>query len=67
MARWGAQAVVAQTGFGAALAVELIGKGIWQEAGVYSPEYFAPEPYLALMEETGFSWHVIEMSTKTEV
>lgn len=67
MARWGSQAVVAQTGFGAALAVELIGKGIWQEAGVYSPEYFAPEPYLALMEETGFSWHVIEMSTKTEV
>ena len=66
MARWGSQAVVAQTGFGAALAIELIGKGIWHEAGVFSPEYFAPEPYLALMEETGFSWHMMEMPVKTE-
>ena len=64
MARWGSQAVVAQTGFGAALAIELIGKGIWRENGVFSPEYFAPEPYLALMEETGFDWHVVEMPIK---
>ena len=58
---WGMQAVVVQTGFGAALAIELIGKGIWREAGVYSPEYFAPEPYLQLMEESGFEYHIIEM------
>lgn len=58
---WGMQAVVAQTGFGAALAIELIGKGIWREAGVYSPEYFAPEPYLKLMEESGFEYHIMEM------
>ena len=61
MNRWGSQAVVAQTGFGAALAIELIAKGIWHEAGVFSPEYFAPEPYLELMDETGYEWHVIEM------
>ncbi len=58
---WGLQAVVVQTGFGAALAIELIGKGIWREAGVYSPEYFAPEPYLQLMEESGFEYHIMEM------
>ncbi len=58
---WGMQAVVVQTGFGAALAIELIGKGIWREAGVYSPEFFAPEPYLQLMEESGFEYHIMEM------
>ena len=57
---WGLQAVVVQTGFGAALALELIAKGIWKDAGVFSPEYFDPEPYLALMDETGFAYHVEE-------
>ena len=33
--RWGTQAVTAQTGFGAALALELIGRGIWKEAGLW--------------------------------
>ena len=64
MARWGSQAVVAQTGFGAALAIELIGREIWKEAGVFSPEYFDPEPYLKLMEETGYEWHVMELPVK---
>lgn len=57
---WGLQAVVVQTGFGAALALELIGKGIWKDSGVFSPEYFDPEPYMKLMDETGFSWHMEE-------
>ena len=64
MARWGSQAVVAQTGFGAALAIELIGREIWKEAGVSSPEYFDPEPYLKLMDETGYEWHVMELPVK---
>ena len=64
MARWGSQAVVAQTGFGAALAIELIGREIWKEAGVFSPEYFDPEPYLKLMDETGYEWHVMELPVK---
>ena len=58
--RWGTQAVTAQTGFGAALALELIGKGVWKEAGVYSPEYFDPKPYLELMEESGYNYGIIE-------
>jgi len=60
MEKWGSQAVVAQTGFGAALAIELIGKGIWNEPGVYSPEYFDPLPYLELMKESGFDYKIIE-------
>ena len=61
MEQWGSQAVVAQTGFGAALAIELIGRGIWKDTGVFSPEYFDPEPYLKLMDETGYEWHVTEL------
>ena len=58
--RWGTQAVTAQTGFGAALALELIGRGIWKEAGVYAPEYFDPKPYLELMKESGYKYGIIE-------
>lgn len=57
---WGMQAVVAQTGFGAALAIECIGRGLWQGAGVYSPEFFDPQPYLQLMEEAGFPYGIAE-------
>lgn len=56
MRRFGSQAVTAQTGFGAALALELIGRGIWKDAGVFSPEYFDPLPYLKLMEESGYTY-----------
>lgn len=61
MKTWGSQAVVAQTGFGAALSIELIGKGIWKENGVFSPEYFDPKPYLDLMNESGFVWKVMDI------
>lgn len=60
MKRFGSQAVTAQTGFGAALALELIGKGIWKDAGVFSPEYFDPQPYLDLMKESGFRYEIRE-------
>lgn len=58
---WGMQAVVAQTGFGAALSIELIGRGIWSDKGVFSPEYFDPMPYLNLMKETGFRYEMVKI------
>lgn len=58
--QWNCQAVCAQTGFGAALFIELIGRGVWRQAGVYAPEFFDPVPYLALMEACGFTYHVTE-------
>lgn len=61
MKRWHSQAVTAQTGFGAALAIELIGRGIWKEGGVYSPEYFDPHPYLDLMKESDFEYKIMEL------
>lgn len=57
---FGLQAVVAQTGFGAALAIELMGRGIWKEAGVFSPEYFPSRPYMELMEEAGLAYQIQE-------
>lgn len=60
MRRFGSQAVTAQTGFGAALALELIGRGIWKDAGVFSPEYFDPRPYLKLMEESGYEYVIAD-------
>ncbi|MGM9536263.1 MAG: saccharopine dehydrogenase family protein [Intestinibacter sp.] len=59
MKDWHMQAVVAQTGFGAALSIELIGKEIWKDSGVFSPEYFDPMPYLELMNETGFEYRIL--------
>lgn len=59
MKDWHMQAVVAQTGFGAALSIELIGKEIWKDSGVFSPEYFDPMPYLELMKETGFEYRIL--------
>lgn len=57
---WGMQAVAAQTGFGAALGIELLGKGIWKDAGVFSPEYFPSKPYMELMEEAGLEYRIEE-------
>lgn len=60
MKDWGIQAVVAQTGFGASLAIELLAKRIWKDTGVHSLENFDPLPYLYLMKETGFGYNIEE-------
>ena len=57
---WGMQAVAAQTGFGAALGIELLGRGIWKAAGVFSPEYFPSKPYMELMKEAGLEYRIEE-------
>lgn len=63
MKRWEMQAVVAQTGFGAAIGIELIGRGIWKDKGVFSPEYFDPIPYLEIMDEAGYDYGIVEMDS----
>ena len=60
MHRWHSQAVTMQTGWGAALAIELMARGIWREPGVYSPEYFDPDPFVELMKETGYRFEIEE-------
>ena len=58
--KFGMQAVVAQTGFGAALGIELIARGIWRDTGVFSPEYFPSRPFMELMKETGLAYGIEE-------
>jgi len=60
MNRFSMQAVVAQTGFGAALALELYAKGIYRKPGVHSLEAYDPLPFLQLMQETGFSYEICD-------
>jgi len=62
--KWEMQSVVAQTGFGAAIGIELIAKGIWKDEGVFSPEYFDPIPYLKIMDETGYEYGIVEMDSE---
>lgn len=65
MKRYGLQAVVVQTGFGAAIGLELIGRGIWKGVtGVHAPEAFEPEPYLKLMEEYNFPYGISEKDSE---
>ena len=60
MKTWNMQAVVAQTGFGAALGIELLAKGVWKDAGVFSPEYFPSGPFMDLMREAGLPYQIEE-------
>lgn len=60
MRDFGMQAVVAQTGFGAALGIELIGRKIWRDSGVFSPEYFPSRPFMELMQESGLAYGIEE-------
>ena len=67
MQDWEMQAVVVQTGFGAAIGLELIAKGIWKDAGVFSPEYFDPIPFLEIMDDAGFEYGIVEMESEYKV
>ncbi len=64
MERLGSQVVVAQTAYGTAITLELIGKGVWQGRGVFGPEAFAPEPYLRLMDEYSYPYALLEMESE---
>ena len=66
MKRMGCQAVVAQTGFGAAIAIECVARGLWKGTGVHAPEFFEPEPYLQLMDEYEFPYGFCEWDSEYE-
>ena len=56
MAKYDAQAVVAQTAFNPLIALELIATGVWSGVGVVGPEVFDPVPFLDLMaSSTGYN------------
>jgi saccharopine dehydrogenase-like NADP-dependent oxidoreductase len=62
MARWGCQAVVAQTAFSAVIAMDLLKHGQWQGVGVLGPEAFDPKPFMEKMADYGFPYQIKEMT-----
>ncbi len=62
MKRWGCQAVVAQTAFGAVIGWDLIEHGQWKGAGVLGPEAFDAVPFMEKMAEYGFPYGIREMT-----
>ncbi len=62
MKRWGCQAVVAQTAFGAVIAWDLIEHGQWKGTGVLGPEAFDAVPFMEKMAEYEFPYGIREMT-----
>ena len=67
MQQFGLQAVVAQTGFGAAIAIELYARDIYHQAGVYSLEAFDPMPFFRADERNQFPFCCPNLNTRSSV
>ncbi len=62
MKRWGCQAVVAQTAFGAVIGWDLLEHGIWKGNGVLGPEAFDAVPFMEKMAEYEFPYGIRELA-----
>ena len=62
MKRWGCQAVVAQTAFGAVIGWDLLEHGLWNGKGVLGPEAFDAVPFMQKMAEYEFPYGIKEMT-----
>ncbi len=62
MHEYGHQAVVWQTAVHPVIAVELLGHGLWQGAGVLGPEAFSADPFVELLADVGVPHAVEERS-----
>jgi saccharopine dehydrogenase-like NADP-dependent oxidoreductase len=60
MREYGTQAVVWQTAINPVLALELVADGTWKGSGVLGPESFPAAPFLARMEQAGWSHGMVE-------
>lgn len=56
----GAQAVSYTTGVPAMIGAMLMLNGTWKDKGVFNMEQFDPDPFMALLNEHGLPWHVLE-------
>jgi len=61
MRKYGVQAVVWQTGVNPVIAMELLETGVWKGAGVFGPEAFDPDPFMAKMAKYDFPYGIKEM------
>jgi saccharopine dehydrogenase (NAD+, L-lysine-forming) len=62
MKRWGCQAVVAQTAFGAVIGWDLLEHGTWNGKGVLGPEAFDAVPFMEKMADYEFPYGIQEMT-----
>ena len=62
MRRWGCQAVVAQTAFGAVIGWDLLEHGQWKGTGVLGPEAFDAVPFMDKMAEYEFPYGIRDMT-----
>ena len=60
MSAYDSQAVVWQTALNPALAVELVGAGVWSGAGVLGPEAMPPGPFLDALAHSDAPWGMDE-------
>jgi saccharopine dehydrogenase (NAD+, L-lysine forming) len=60
----GVQATAYQTGIPPVVAARLIATGVWQGAGVMSPEQFDPDPFLDCLAREGMPWYVRDDSVR---
>ena len=56
--------VVAQTAVGPVIMMELIAKGIWNEAGAWGPEHFDPDPFVERLAKYEFPAGIREMDSE---
>ena len=61
----GVQATAYQTGIPPVIAARLVAEGIWQGAGVMSPEQFDPDPFLERLTVEGMPWYVRDDSLRS--
>ena len=56
--------VVAQTAVGPVIMMELIAKGIWNDAGAWGPEHFDPDPFVERLAKYDFPAGIREMDSE---
>lgn len=64
MARWGCQAVVAQTAFSPVIGWDLIEHGLWKGVGVLGPEAFDSLPFMDKMADYQFPYGLVELKPR---
>jgi saccharopine dehydrogenase-like NADP-dependent oxidoreductase len=64
IAKYTTNSVVAQTAVGPVIMMELIAKGIWNEAGAWGPEHFDPDPFVERLAKYEFPAGIREMDSE---
>jgi saccharopine dehydrogenase (NAD+, L-lysine forming) len=56
----GSQAISYTTGVPAMIGTALVMQGVWKKPGVYTTDEFDPDPFMAMLNEYGLPWQIIE-------